>query len=161
MTTSVGAFNDMMGQFLVELSKAIPGEGGIKKFLTSFEMLRATNPRAVVDAFMKGISPYSEFISNRDETLLEKMATMDYLKDLQIQSHWSSLSANTKNAIWQYLQTLFMLGTTISAIPQETLGAIEALAKECADKMQTDEGGSINQDALMKMIGNLGAGLGQ
>jgi hypothetical protein len=161
MTTSVGAFNDMMGQFLVELSKAIPGEGGIKKFLTSFEMLRSTNPRAVVDAFMKGISPYSEDISNRNEALIEKMATMDYLKDLQIQSHWSSLSANTKNAIWQYLQTLFMLGTTISAIPQETLGAIEALAKECADKMQTDEGGGINQEALMKMIGNLGAGLGQ
>lgn len=160
MTTSVGAFNDMMGQFLVELSKAIPGEAGIKKFLTSFEMLRSTNPRAVVDAFMKGVSPYSDQISNRDETLIEKMATMDYLKDLQIQSHWSSLSANTKNAIWQYLQTLFMLGTTITAIPQETLGAIEALAKECADKMQTD-GGGINQDALMKMIGNLGAGLGQ
>jgi len=160
MTTSVGAFNDMMGQFLVELSKAIPGETGIKKFLTSFEMLRSTNPRAVVDAFMKGVSPYSDQISNRDETLIEKMATMDYLKDLNFRSHWSGLSTNTKNAIWQYLQTLFMLGTTITAIPQETLGAIEALAKECADKMQTSDGG-INQEALMKMLGNLGANLGQ
>lgn len=160
MSTSVGAFNDMMGQFLVELSKAIPNEPGIKKFLTSFEMLRSTNPRAIVDAFMKGISPYSDQISNRDDALIATMSDVAYLKDLNFQTHWSSLSSNTKNAIWQYLQTLFMLGTTITAIPADTLGAIEALAKECADKMQ-NEGGGINQDALMKMIGNLGAGLGQ
>jgi hypothetical protein len=150
----------MMGQFLVELSKAIPTETGIKKFLTSFELLRSTNPRAIVETFMKGVSPYAEQITNRDETLIDAMASMDYLKDLNLQSNWSSLSSNTKNAVWQYLQTLFMLGTTITAIPQETLGAIEALAKDCADKMQ-ENGDGINQEALMKMLGNLGAGLGQ
>ena len=160
MTTSVGAFNDMMGQFLVELSKAIPKETGVKKFLTSFELLRSTNPRAIVDAFMKGVSPYAEMISNRDENLLTEMSKMDYLKDLNIQTHWSDLSANTRNAVWSYLQTLYMLGTTITAIPQETLGAIEALAKDCADKMQTSDG-TINQEALMKMLGGLGGSLGQ
>jgi hypothetical protein len=31
---------------------------------------------------------------------------------------------------------------------------IEGIAKECADKMQTD-GGGIDQDALMKMMGGM------
>ena len=34
---SVTAFNDMMGQFLVELHKTFPDEKGIKKMLTSFD----------------------------------------------------------------------------------------------------------------------------
>ena len=158
MSTSVGAFNDMMGQFLCELSKSIPKEAGIKKFLTSFELLRSTNPRAIVDAFMKGVSPYAEMISNRDENLLTEMSKMDYLKDLNIQTHWSDLSANTRNAVWSYLQTLYMLGTTITAIPADTLNLIEGIAKDCADKMQT-EGGEIDQDALMKMMGSMLGGM--
>ena len=52
---SVTAFNDMMGQFLVELHKTFPDEKGIKKMLTSFDVLKSTNPRLVVDGFMKGV----------------------------------------------------------------------------------------------------------
>jgi hypothetical protein len=47
-----------------------------------------------------------------------------------------------------------MLGTTITSIPDDTLKMIEGIAKECADKMQ-DGDGEINQDALMKMMGNM------
>jgi hypothetical protein len=64
------------------------------------------------------------------------------------------MSANTKAATWQYLQTLYMLGTTITSIPDDTLKMIEGIAKECADKMQGDDG-ELNQDALMKMMGNM------
>lgn len=42
--TAVTAFNDMMGQFLVELHKTFPEEKGIKKFMTSFDLLKSTNP---------------------------------------------------------------------------------------------------------------------
>ena len=57
--TSVSAFNDMMGQFLAELSKAFDGEKGIKKALVQFDMLKKANPRKCVDAYMNGISPYA------------------------------------------------------------------------------------------------------
>jgi hypothetical protein len=53
-----------------------------------------------------------------------------------------------------------MLGTTITAIPAETLSLIEGIAKDCADKMQT-EGGEIDQDALMKMMGSMLGGMGK
>ena len=43
--TAVAAFNEMMGQFLVELHKTFPEEKGIKKFMTSFDLLKSTNPR--------------------------------------------------------------------------------------------------------------------
>ena len=48
---SVTAFNDMMGQFLVELHKTFPEEKSIKKMLTSFDLIKSTSPRLLVDGF--------------------------------------------------------------------------------------------------------------
>jgi hypothetical protein len=156
---SVTAFNDMLSQFLVELHKTFPDEKGIKKMTTSFEMLKQTNPRLIVDGFMKGVTPYADRISAKDEKfILEEIEKIELLKDLNIKSYWDRMSANTKAATWQYLQTLYMLGTTITAIPAETLNLIEGIAKDCADKMQT-EGGEIDQDALMKMMGSMLGGM--
>ena len=158
---SVTAFNDMLSQFLVELHKTFPDETGIKKMTTSFEMLKQTNPRIIVDGFMKGVAPYADRISVKDEKfILEEIEKIEMLKDLNIKSYWARMSPATKAATWQYLQTLYMLGTTITAIPAETLSLIEGIAKDCADKMQT-EGGEIDQDALMKMMGSMLGGMGK
>ena len=156
---SVTAFNDMLGQFLVELHKTFPDEKGIKKMMTSFDLLKTTNPRLVVDGFMKGVTPYADKISSKDETfLLNEIETIDFLKDLDIKSYWVRMSANTQAATWQYLQTLYMLGTTIVSIPADTLNMIEKLAKDCADQMQSGDG-EMDQESIMKMMGSMLGGL--
>jgi hypothetical protein len=154
---SVSAFCDMLGQFLTELGKCWPEEQGIKKFATQFELLRSTAPRTVVDLFMKSITPYVEHISARDESFLLEQ-DIDFLKDLNIKKNWAKTSDKTKGAIWQYLQTLHLLGMTISAVPQETLSAIENIAKDCADKMEQD-GGGLDEAALMKSMTSMLGGL--
>jgi hypothetical protein len=156
---SITAFNDMMGQFLVELHKTFPEEKGIKKMMTSFDLLKSTNPRLVVDAYMKGVTPYADKISSKDESfLLDEIETIDFLKDLNIKTYWERMTANTRGATWQYLQTLYMLGTTITSIPDDTLKMIENIAKECAEKMQNGDG-DLNQDALMKMMSSMLGGM--
>jgi hypothetical protein len=156
---SVSAFNDMMSQFLVELHKTFPEEKGIKKMLTSFDLLKSTNPRLVVDGYMKGVSPYADKISAKDETfLLEEIENIDFLKELDIKRYWSKMSEGTKGATWQYLQTLYMLGTTITALPADTLSQIENIAKGVANSMQSGDG-ELDQDALMQMMGSMLKGL--
>ena len=151
--TSVGAFNDMLEQFMVELMQTFPEEGTIKKYHAAFDVMRKSNPRKCVEGFMTGMAPYSEKIMNRDESILDD--GIDIIKELSIKKHWDTdTSDNTKNAIWQYIQTLYMLGTTITAIPSDTLSMIEGIAKDCADKMQNGDG-QIDQDALMKMMGGM------
>ena len=153
---SVTAFNDMMGKFLVELHKTFPEEKGIKKMMTSFDLLKSSNPRLVVDGFMKGVSPYADKISAKDESfLLKEIDTIDFLKELNIKSYWERMTGNTRAATWQYLQTLYMLGTTITSLPQDTLRQIENIAKGVASKLQDGDGGELNQDALMKMMGSM------
>jgi len=156
---SVSAFNDMMSQFLVELHKTFPDEKGIKKMLTSFDMLKSTNPRLVVNGFMDGVTPYAGKISAKDETfLLEEVENIEFLRELDIKKYWGNMSTNTKAATWQYLQTLYMLGTTITSLPDDTLSQIEKIAKGVASQMQ-DGDGDIDQDALMKMMGSMLGGL--
>ena len=156
---SVSAFNDMMSQFLVELHKTFPEEKGIKKMLTSFDLLKSTNPRLVVDGYMNGVSPYADKISAKDETfLLEEIENIEFLKELDIKRYGSKMSPNTKGATWQYLQTLYMLGTTITALPADTLSQIENIAKGVADNMQSGDG-ELDQDALMQMMGSMLKGL--
>lgn len=158
---SVSAFNDMMTQFLVELQRTFPQEKGIKTCITQFEMLRKANPRKCVDAFMGGVAPFAQKISERDESfILSDLKSVDTLKGLNVAANWSGASDGTKGAIWQYMQTLYMLGTTISAIPADTLSQIEQIAKAAASKME--EGGGENnfdQDALMKTMGSMLGGM--
>jgi hypothetical protein len=158
---SVTAFNDMLSQFLVELHKTFPDEKGIKKMTASFEVIKQSNPRLIVDGFMKGVTPYANKISAKDESfLLEEIEKIDFLKDLNIKSYWTRMSANTQAATWQYLQTLYMLGTTINSIPADTLSQIEQIAKGVADKMQTNDG-ELDQDAIMQMMGSMLGGMGK
>ena len=156
---SVSAFNDMMSQFLVELHKTFPEEKGIKKMLTSFDLLKSTNPRLVVDGYMKGVSPYADKISAKDETfLLEEIENIEFLKELDIKRYWTKMSEGTKGATWQYIQTLYMLGTTITALPPDTLSQIENIAKGVANSMQNGDG-ELDQDALMQMMSSMLKGL--
>jgi hypothetical protein len=53
-----------------------------------------------------------------------------------------------------------MLGTTITSLPPDQMAQIEALAQGVASKLQ-DEGGELNEEALMKMMGSMLGGLGK
>lgn len=157
--SSVTAFNDMMGQFLMELHKTFPEEKGLKKYITAFELLRDTNPKKIVNKFMTNVAPHVDKISARDESLfLDDSAELEFMKAINIKECWPKASDGTKAAIWQYIQTLYMLGTTITSIPADTLSMIENVAKQCAEKMQND-GEGIDESQLMKSMQSMLGGM--
>jgi len=158
--TSMGAWNDMMGQFLTELTRTFPEEPAIKKYATSFELIRVANPRLAIDGFMNGIRSYQDKIMQKDESFfLDTANQSEFLKDLNITKHWdSSLSTGTKDAIWQYLQTLSILGTTLTALPADALSQIEKVAESMAKNIQDGDG--INESALTGLFSSLAGMLG-
>lgn len=158
---TLSAFTDMMGQFLGELVKTFPEEPAMKRYFTSFELMKKTNPRKILEVFIATVGPVQDKVMARDDSFFIDNPDMGFLDELNIKKHWTpELSDNTKNAIWQYLQTLYMLGSTISALPMETLGAIEKLAEQCAGEMES--GGTLNQASLMQgltgLLGSMGNG---
>jgi hypothetical protein len=158
--TSVSAFNEMMDQFMIELKQTFPEEKTIGKYYTGFDLLKKSNPRKCVVTFMDEVTPLASQIMNKDESffLNENNNLPAILEEMHIRQHWNAdLSQTTKDAIWQYLQTLYMLGTTIVSIPSETLNMIEKVAKQCADTMQGN--GGLDEKALMSSMSGLFGGL--
>ena len=158
--TSMGAWNDMMGQFLTELVQTFPEEPAIKKYMTSFELIRKTNPRLAIEGFMKAIKDCQEKIMQKDESFFLSTSNQnEFLRELNIAKHWNdSLSAATKDAIWQYLQTLSILGTTLIALPADALSQIESVAESMAKNIQDGDG--INEGALTGLFSSLAGMLG-
>jgi len=157
---SYQAFNSMMEEFLNELVETFPEEKALKIEVTKFNTLRKTNSKKVVEGFMHAIGPYQSDISNKNENIM-KRTDIDFLKKINIEKWWTSeLSENTKDAIWSYLNTLVMLGTTITSIPSDMLKTIESVAEQCASSMDGDSSQPPNMNSLFanlqSMMGNFG-----
>lgn len=146
MSTTVEAFNDMMKQFIDELVLTFPQVKTFKKYQSSFILIHKTNSKQALKEFYSSVKPFGEKIMSKDETFFTlDSATIDFVNDLNIQSIWNdTMSDSTKDVIWQYMQTLFIIATTISALPQETLSAIEEIAKNFDPS---------NLSSLMNMLG--------
>jgi hypothetical protein len=148
--TTVKAFNEMMGQFLGELAQTFPEEPTVK------EMLEAERTRETFDMFMKEVSPFSTALMQKDDAFFAPENL--FSKRLNLDAIWKSDDAteNTKQAIWQYLQTMFILGNTINMFPPETLSMIESAAEACAKNMKTQgTDGVIDEQALMSGMNNM------
>jgi len=156
--TSITAFNDMMERFIDELKETFPEEGAIKKYQAIFDLARSVKPRKCVTTFIKHVQPYANYVMSKDERFFLENPP-EIISDLRLNVHWTpDLSQGTKDAIWQYLQTLYMLGMTITSIPADTLNMIENVAKQCADGMQNG-GGGLDEKALMSSMSGLFGGL--
>jgi hypothetical protein len=135
--TTVNAFNDMMEQFLSELNMTFPENKSVIKFQASFELLRNTTPRKILDNFMDAVTPYTKKIMSRDEKFITDDAkNIPTISEIDLDTMWNQASEQTKSAIWQYLHTLIVLGTTIKSFPSDTLSMIEELAQKCASQME-------------------------
>lgn len=146
-TTSVAAFNSTLQEFLNELSATFPEESAIRKYKNKFELTKSTKPRLALDKIMPDLSKHSQNITQRNESLFMDNASV--IEGIDLKKLWTSgISDNTKKVIWDYLNTLLMLGTTIKAIPSQMLEQIEDMANNCVKQI---ESGEIQTDNLFMM----------
>lgn len=158
--TSVSAWCEMMDSFLSELEKTFPNEPGVKKYKASYDLVRKANPRKCIESYMSACSKYSDQIMQKDEKFfVENGESVGFLKDINIKKHWEDpeVTQGTRDAIWQYIQTLYILGTTITSFPPEALGMIENVAQQCATTMG-GEGG--DHTKMMSNMSSLFSSLG-
>jgi hypothetical protein len=139
--TTIKAFDDMMGQFLGEIAQVFPDEP-------------PKNPPNCQD-FMKQISAWAPKMTARDDSFF--CEENEFTKNLGLHTIWKreDCTENTKQAIWQYLQSLYMIGTTLSMFPPETLSAIEAAAENCAKTMKMNPDGQIDEKSLMAGVNSM------
>lgn len=153
--STISSFNDMMGQFFDELVLTFPEDEVIYESKMKFAVARAATPRLPMENFMHAVKPYADKIMAKDITFFsEDSKNVGWLAELQIDKLWESdMSEQTRAAIWQYVQTLYILGTTITMFPPEALSMIENVAEKCAENMQ--ETGTFDMSAMSSLFSSL------
>ena len=99
-------FNVVMKSFILDLSEVFPEDPAIQSSYETFDDLVRVNYRKPLLMFVESMGAYAEFVANRDETMFLNMN----FPGIDFKKLWfSDISANTKNAIWQYLSQLCIL----------------------------------------------------
>ncbi len=86
-----------------------------------FILMKTTMPKVPVNIFMSGCIAYKDKIKSRDvnffledDTIYQKTKYFgNFTKDCGVGDYWSSMSLSTQSAIWDYIQSLFVLGEII------------------------------------------------
>ena len=151
--STVQAFNTMMKNFMEELADVFPEEGQIRLFLDGFDTLVALNPRAPLEMYVDAMSPHTDMVMAKNPSLFTELK---FPGGIDFGKLWATdISDNTREAIWQYINLLFLLGTTVRNMPAEMLQGIETVAQNCAEKMQN---GQFDLSALSSMLMGGGSG---
>jgi hypothetical protein len=139
--TTVKAFDEMMNQFIGEITQVFPDE--------------PSKTPVDLNTFMKQISSWVPKMTARDDEFFSE--DNEFAKSMGLHIIWkrADCTENTKQAIWQYLQSLYMIGTTLSMFPPETLSAIEAAAENCAKNMKMNPNGQLDEKALMAGVNSM------
>tara|TARA_Y100000389_G_scaffold41227_1_gene35912 strand:+ start:1454 stop:2062 length:609 start_codon:yes stop_codon:yes gene_type:complete len=135
---SVKAFNQTLQEFLDDLKGTFPEEKAIRTMIMKFEAGTTANNRMALNSLMPHLTKHAQMISSRNEQLFLD-PNNNVIPDIDLRKLWmSDISDNTRNVIWNYMNTLLMLGTTISSLPQNMLAQIETMAQTCVDEMQAN-----------------------
>jgi len=121
----VKTFNQIMDEFFNELIEIFPEEPKIKVQYNLFQTLCKTNIRKPCNEFMLGSVPYLEKIAMKDEDFFVSPEQPKLLKSMNISKLWSSdISDNTKDAIWRYIKSFFIIGAKVVQMPPESLALV-------------------------------------
>jgi len=125
--TTVKAFNEMMGQFIDDVLSVFPDDLAI-------HMAKAKP--CDYQTFMKQVGPWASQLMSKDPAFF--CEENEFAKSLYLHKHWNEpeCTASNKDAIWQWLSSLYMIAMTLNMFPPEALSQIEAVAESCAKNMK-------------------------
>jgi hypothetical protein len=130
------SFNSMVFDFLKELAEVFPEEKILKQCVDNFDSYILDDPKKPLNFMMNVIGENAHLVTAKDEKFFDIVE----VPHIDVKSMWNSnISDNTKNAIWQYISTLMLIGTTMNSTSTEIMSGIEDLATEFAHKMQNGE----------------------
>lgn len=134
--TTVSMFNHMLATFVDELILTFPEERALRTFKDELQLMTTVSPGAAADMFMAALGPHVDLIMNKNPALFEQDIGLGEHLDLHKIWHAPEITDETRNAIWQHVQTLFLFASTLKFTPPEMLQSVEQAAHHMAANMQ-------------------------
>jgi hypothetical protein len=119
----LNAFFTQFNAFLGELKQMYPDDVDFPTYLTTINLLKGTNPMLVVRYIKEHvIDVYGEKIKNHDESFFLSHGYESHAEEVdlniveKLKGYVQTMSPETKNAIWKYLDILTALCVKILEI---------------------------------------------
>jgi hypothetical protein len=155
---SVDTFNELLLQFVDELAHTFPENTIVKTYRNTVSMLIKKDPGVCLETFMKNVKPHEDLIRNQDERIFEELSrSYGILKTLDLESMWKSeLSDNSRSAIWQYVQGLYVLGNNVGEDEiQASRQTNMDFSPEKINQLFAPQGPNGQENPLAGLLGNL------
>tara|TARA_Y100001970_G_C14228241_1_gene856983 strand:+ start:2293 stop:2784 length:492 start_codon:yes stop_codon:yes gene_type:complete len=156
----IDKFNGLMSEFIDKLVNQFNDSDKLKNYRKAFLVFKMTSPKVPVNLFMAGTINYKEHIKKRDENFFLTDVSFDNLSkqlgnftnDIGLVYHWSNISPKTKTAIWDYIQSLYVLGEIIVNKNKEVFDRYNILyVSDYKQEISTIQNGNFSDDFLRKL----------
>lgn len=120
----VKQFNSLVDEFVKKMIKTFPKETKLKIWYVHFQTAKRLNLKAPVEYVMPSMINLGVPIMKKDDAFFKKNEYIDKAESFSektgLVNIWDSISDQVKDAIWGYIQSIFVLG-------MNTLGEEEKL----------------------------------
>jgi hypothetical protein len=111
-------FNRILDEFMSKMVTSFPEQPKLAGYYRAFKVAKLYNAELPLQIFMGGCMSFKEEISTRNEYFFKTRKTFvtgcskcsSFGEDTGLVEYWERISETTKNSIWEYVQTLFVLG---------------------------------------------------
>ena len=142
------SFNKVIVEFVQQLSLAFPLETALELAAYGLPNLLKKDPELALRTFDENFKDYESLITTKNETLFEKVTCL--YEGINIKKLWQKSDAETREIIWEYINTLWILNSTIKTIPPELMKQVEQMAQNIVQQLQ----GGGGEDLIKNLMNN-------
>jgi len=153
--TNIEYFNSTLKLFINDIIKIYPEyNDSLNEYYGDLIKIDSCNDDKYVKRFMRKFVVHKELISNKNNDLFNE--SVYFLKNVDFKEVWENKITveSIKKTIWDYLQTLFVIGDTIISDTDRIKSLVETLKKNRNNETVDDELHPENKE-LMNMLQNL------
>lgn len=111
-------FNTIIDEFIVKMLNAFPDEQKLRTYYNAFKISKLYSKQLPIQIFMGGCLDFEQQIKTRDseffinrKTFVDKcVRASSFSNDIGLRDRWELTPEITRKSIWDYIQTLYVLG---------------------------------------------------
>lgn len=153
--TNIEYFNSTLKLFVTNINKIYPEYSEVlNEYYNDILENDSCNDDKYVKRFMRKFTEHKEAISTKNSELFSD--SIFFLKNIDFKDIWENekTEQSIKDTIWDYLQTLYVIGETIISDSNKIKSLVDSLKKK-RDNEPLDETDSEENKELMDMLKNL------
>lgn len=128
------SFNSVANEFIDKMIIAYPYEAKLKVFKTVYLATKKYNNKKPLEYFMESFLPYSEEILRRNEHFFRQEDLVDKAQTFTGQTglinYWDQMTPENKSYVWEYIQTLLILGMKILGKDDQLRSLMERINRQ-------------------------------